>query len=76
VSLAGIRVLLPRGHPARRNGVERCGTPHGRGVQRRLLSTAASCALARSRRGVIGMEIVLVESEADRIDPELVRHVP
>jgi hypothetical protein len=26
--------------------------------------------------GVNGMEIVLVESEADRIDPELVRHVP
>jgi len=25
---------------------------------------------------VIGVEIVLVESEADRIDPELVRHVP
>jgi hypothetical protein len=32
--------------------------------------------LARSRRGVIGVEIVLVESEADQIDPELVRHVP
>jgi hypothetical protein len=27
------------------------------------------------REGVIGM-IVIVESEADRIDPELVRHVP
>jgi len=25
---------------------------------------------------VIGVEIVIVESEADRIDPELVRHVP
>jgi len=25
---------------------------------------------------VIGVEIVLVESEADRIDPELVRHIP
>jgi hypothetical protein len=32
--------------------------------------------LARSRRGVNGVEIVIVESEADRIDPELVRHVP
>jgi hypothetical protein len=27
-------------------------------------------------RGVIGVEIVIVESQADRIDPELVRHVP
>jgi hypothetical protein len=27
-------------------------------------------------REVIGVEIVIVESEADQIDPELVRHVP
>ena len=37
---------------------------------------AAVDVLARSRRGVIGVEIVLVESEADQIDPELIRHVP
>ena len=36
---------------------------------------AAVGVLARSRRGVNGV-IVIVESEADRIDPELVRHVP
>jgi hypothetical protein len=40
------------------------------------VGSAAVCALARSEREVIGVEIVLVESEADRIDPELVRHVP
>jgi len=28
------------------------------------------------REGVSDVEIVIVESEADRIDPELVRHVP
>ena len=27
-------------------------------------------------KGVIGVEIVIVESEADKVDPELVRHVP
>jgi hypothetical protein len=32
--------------------------------------------LDRSGREVIGVEIVIVESESDQIDPELVRHVP
>ena len=27
-------------------------------------------------KGVMGVEIVIVESEADKVDPELVRHVP
>lgn len=40
------------------------------------VGSAAPNVLPRSRREVIGVEIVLVESEADRIDPELVRHVP
>jgi hypothetical protein len=49
--------------------MERVGTPHGRRRQRPLKA-------ALFGREVIGVEIVLVESEADRIDPELVRHVP
>jgi hypothetical protein len=30
----------------------------------------------RPREGVIAVDIEIVESEADKIDPELVRHVP
>jgi hypothetical protein len=33
-------------------------------------------ASVRTREEVIDVEIVIVESEADQIDPELVRHVP
>jgi len=32
--------------------------------------------LSEIAEGVIGVEIVIVESEADRIDPELARHIP
>jgi hypothetical protein len=49
----------------RRNRLERRGTPLGR--RKRPPSNG---------REVIGVEIVILESEADQIDPELVRHVP
>jgi len=32
--------------------------------------------LDRPRKGVIAVDIEIVETEADQIDPELVRHIP
>jgi hypothetical protein len=53
--------------------VERFGTPYGR--RRRPLAEAGRRP-SPIREGVIAVEIVIVESDADQIDPELVRHIP
>jgi hypothetical protein len=40
------------------------------------VDTDAGNVVDRPRKGVIAVEIVIVESQADQIDPELIRHVP
>src|SRR5262249_27288922 len=61
-----------------RLAVERVGTPLRVEAARRNNPPARSGgrASAARREGVMDMEIVIVESEADRVDPELVRHIP